>query len=60
MLSHTILSAIKYYLYLSNEYLPDSDPVIIPYKVINRVFSTFYDIITWLYCPPRFLREVQL
>ena len=27
-------------LYLANELLPDSDPVIIPYKVKNRLFAT--------------------
>ena len=34
--------------YLAHENLAESDPVIIPYKVINSIFTTLYGIITGL------------
>ena len=36
----------KYKLYLAHEQSADSDPVIIPYMVINRRFTALYGIIT--------------
>ena len=47
-------------LYLAREKLADSDPVIIPYKVINRMFTTLYGLISgslsayysWARCTP--------
>ena len=32
-------------LYLTSDKKPDSEPVIIPYKVMNRLYTTLYGII---------------
>ena len=37
---------ILYRLYLAHEKLADSDPDMIPYKVMNRMLITIYGIIT--------------
>ena len=46
MLSDSATSDYRIFLYVAHEYWVDSDPAIIPYKVINLIFTTLYGIIT--------------
>ena len=45
--SHTQMFPNSNALYLAHNKLAENGPVIMPYKVINRIFTTIYGIIIW-------------
>ena len=46
------------HVYLAHEWLAESDPVITPYEVLNRLFTAIYGIITGFFYRQVFASEV--